>query len=335
MCYINNMYNKRKQRLDSRWLLFFYSMPAKPVSTRMMVWRRLAKSGAIQLKGAVYILPYSEEHYELLQWLANEVISLNGDADFAVIEQFETLKDAELIKLINGQREEDCKKIELELDEIERKISGVKKESGAYNFKKLSGQLKKLSRGFVEFQRIDFFASRAGMALKKRISEAENEIKNLSGYAVKEDLIIDKRAEDYRRRTWVTRKRPFVDRIASAWLVKKFIDKKATFKFIQENEAQKASPRDVLFDIKDGEFTHMAGMCTFEVLLSCFRIKDKALKTISEIVHELDLKDGVYAPQEAGGVDAILQGIRRSSKDDSEILERGMEVFEFLYSSKA
>ncbi|MBI5196876.1 MAG: chromate resistance protein [Nitrospirae bacterium] len=320
--------------MNRRWLLFFYSVPAKPVSTRMMVWRKLAKSGAVQLKGAVYILPYSEGHYELLQWLANEVVSLKGDADFTVIERFENIKDAELTGLVNGQREKDYKKIERELDEIERKISGVKKGTGAFDFKKLSGRLKKLSKGFEEFQRIDFFASRAGIALKKRISEAENEIRNLSGYTAKEELIINKRAEDYRRRTWVTRKGPFVDRIASAWLVKKFIDNEATFRFIQENEAQKAGLRDVLFDIKAGEFTHTGGMCTFEVLLKCFRIKDKALKTISEIVHELDLKDGVYAPQESRGIEEILRGIRKSSKDDSEILERGMEVFEFLYSSK-
>ena len=321
---------------EIRWLLFFYSVPSKPVSNRMKVWRRLLKVGAIPLKGAAYVLPYNEEHYELFQWLVSEVTSMKGDAAFVKIDKIETLNDSEIIDLFNQQRERDYRDVERRLEELERKVSSIRKGAGIQNTKKLLEQFNKHLKEFEEVTRIDFFSSKAGRDFKKKIMDIEKDLKRISGAATKEKerTIVARRIEDYQGRTWVTRKKPFVDRMASAWLVKRFIDKKALFKFIEEKEMENIDKKNILFDIRGGEFTHIGDRCTFEVILKSFAFRDRTLKKIAEIVHELDIKDGQYESPESKGVEEILQGIRKTVKDDSKALEKGIEVFEMLYASK-
>lgn len=324
----------KKAPENMTWLLFFYSVPSKPVSIRMRVWRRLAKSGAIQFKGAVYVLPYNEEHYELFQWLSSEVASMNGEASFVKVETIETIKDSELIALFNLQREKDYYNTGNALEELERKLENIKKGAAMQDLKKLSELFDKYSREFNEVQRVDFFSSNGGNILKQRFEETWDGFKRISGMETKIKTVVPRHAEDYQWRTWVTRKKPFVDRMASAWLVKKFIDKSAVFKFIEEKEKEHIDKRDVLFDIAGGEFTHTGTLCTFETLLGSFNLKDKALKKIAEIVHELDIRDGLHQNPETRGVEEILRGIKKTTKDDAEVLKKGMELFEMLYASK-
>lgn len=134
---------------------------------------------------------------------------------------------------------------------------------------------------------------------------------------------------------WATRKRPFIDRMASAWLIRKFIDRNAEFMFMEEREIGLLAGKDAItFDVKDGDFTHHADLCTFEALVKSFGIKDKAVKKIAEIVHKLDVKDEKFKADEARGIEGLLSGIRKTAKTDAEALEKGMEVFEMLYASK-
>ena len=317
-------------------LLFFYSVPSKPVSSRMKVWRRLAKAGAIQFKGAVYILPYSEEHYEFFQWLVSEVISVKGDAAFVRVENIETMKNSEIISLFNQQREKDYSVLMKNLEELERKVSSVRKGGGTQNNKKLMDQMTRIGKEFEGIQAVDFFSSKAGESLKKNIKALESGLKGISGTGAKEQKITlaQKRAQNYQNMTWATRKRPFVDRMASAWLIKKFIDKNAVFRFIDEKDIDSLGKGAIAFDIRGGEFTHIGEMCTFEVLVKSFNLKDKTLRKIAEIVHELDIKDGKYSNDEAKGIECLLSGIRKTAKTDAEALEKGMEVFEMLYASK-
>jgi hypothetical protein len=163
-----------------------------------------------------------------------------------------------------------------------------------------------------------------------------NDIKTLSAREVKkpEKLISLRDRKDFQRRIWVTRKRPHVDRMASAWLIRKFIDKEAVFEFIEENEIPHPKKEYIPFDMKNGEFTHQGDLCTFEVLMKAFKLKDKALNKLAEIVHVIDLKDEKYRALEANGVEEIIKGIRKTSPDDKEVLEKGMTLFEMLYASK-
>ena len=127
---------------------------------------------------------------------------------------------------------------------------------------------------------------------------------------------------------------PFVDRMASAWLIKKFIDSYAKFQFIDERETAKVEAETVTFDIKEGEFTHIGDMCTFEVIVKSFGVKDRIVRKIAELVHELDMKDDKFHSNEAAGIEDVLTGIRKTGKGDTDILERGIAVFEMLYASK-
>lgn len=318
------------------WLLFFYSVPSRPVSNRMRIWRRLTQAGALPFKGAVYILPYNEEHYEFCQWLVSEAVGMGGEAAFVHVKKIETMHDREIIDLFNSQRERDYQDIEKGLEGLERKIQSIKKGSSIHGNKKLLEQLYKLLKEFEAVRRIDFFSSKAGAVLKKHIEDLQAELKGIDRvYAgIRIPTIVPKRIKDYHGKTWVTRKGPFVDRMASAWLIRKFIDPVASFRFIDEREIAHLRKDMIAFDIIGGEFTHIGDMCTFEVLIKSFNIKDRQVKKIARVVHEIDVKDDKYKNPEARGIEEILIGIRKSLKDDVDVLEKGMGIFEMLYKSK-
>ena len=318
------------------WLLIFYSVPSHPVSNRMKIWRKLARSGAVQLKGAVYILPHNEEHYELCEWLVSEVASMGGDGTFVRVAEVETMTESEIIALFNGQRENEYRNLEKKLEELERKISNVRKGGRAQSITKLSEQLKRDKKEIEDIRKMDFFASKAGEAFQKRIKTMEAEVKGMSTHLIKEQtaVITPKRSADYQGKTWVTRKKPFVDRMASAWLIRRFLDPGATFRFIEEKDLGSLDKQCTAFDIRGAEFTHQGDLCTFEVLVKSFGIKDKAVKRIAEVVHDLDIKDEKYDNPEAGGVEEILTGIRKMENTDETTLEKGMAVFDMLYASK-
>jgi hypothetical protein len=319
------------------WILFFYTVPSKPVSNRMRVWRKLIKAGAVQLKGAVYILPFNDEHYELLQWLVSEIAEMKGEGAFTRIKHIDTIEDAEVITLFDQQRARDYRMREKTLDDIERKLGSIRQGGKAQNVKGLTAQFVKLLREFEEVKRIDFFSSKAGAALNKRIKSAAAMLKKLSEAEAtkgRPSMISSKAVDAYQEKIWVTRKKPFIDRMASAWLIRRFIDKSSSFDFIDEKDMDTVNRNSIIFDMRGGEFTHIGGLCTFEVLIKAFSFKDKNLKKIAEIVHDLDLKDGKYGSVEAKGLEDILIGIRKTAKDDRDALEKGIQVFEMLYVSR-
>ncbi len=321
---------------DMKWLLFFYSVPARPVSSRMRLWRRLSKAGAVQLKGSVYILPDTEEHYELCQWLVSEVISMGGEGTFAKVDRIETMDSSEITEIFNAQREKDYHSIKKGLEDIEQRLSSIKKGTEAQKDKRMRESLSKLKKEFEDMRRLDFFSSKAGDDLSKRISAISAEVRGVykTEMIIQKSVIIPRHIRDYQHRVWVTRKRPFVDRMASAWLISKFIDKDAEFRFISEEDVKEPDKKSASFDIKGGEFTHIGDNCTFEVIVKAFGLKDRAVRKIAEIVHELDIKDDKFSNPETKGIGEILTGIRATAKEDVDALEKGMAVFEMLYASK-
>ncbi|HCC68966.1 MAG TPA: hypothetical protein DEP99_03665 [Nitrospiraceae bacterium] len=317
------------------WLLIFYTVPSMPVNNRIRLWRRLARVGAVPLKGSVYILPHTEENYEFCQWLVSEVSSVGGEGSFVKVKRVETLEDRVVIDLFNKQREKEYREIEKGLESIERRVNSIKKGSRIEDYKRISDLMNKYLREFEEVRKVDFFSSRFGYALEKKIRNLTSEFKGLAGEEVKKQSvsIVPRHKEDYQGKTWVTRKRPFVDRMASAWLIKRFIDRQASFKFIDENDLKTLKGGVVTFDIKNGDFTHQGNMCTFEVLMKSFNLRDKSIKKIAEIVHELDIKDDKYRNIETKGIEKILLGIRKIAEDDIHTLEKGISIFDMLYES--
>ncbi len=323
--------------MNRRWLLFFYSIPSRPVGYRVKIWRKLIKAGALPFKGAVYILPDNEETFEYYQWLVSEVVSMGGEGAFVKAEKVETANNKEIIHLFNEQREREYRRVEKALEDIERRLAVIKKGGTIPSKKRLLKQFTSVMREFEEIRKIDFFSSRRGEVVKRRMKLMESQIKRTAGPETKKEqaLIVPKSVKDYKGKTWVTRKNPFVDRMASAWLIKKFIDKEAVFQFMEEKEMANLDENMIPFDVRGGEFTHVGDKCTFETILKSFGLKDKGLKKIAEIVHELDVKDDRYKSSGANGVEQILAGIRKMSKNDAEALEKGMNVFEMLYASQA
>jgi hypothetical protein len=238
---------------------------------------------------------------------------MKGEAAFAKIEKIDTMKDSEIVALFNRQRADDYKAVAKGLEDLERKLASTQKGGKTQNIKGISDQIARLRKDFEEVKRTDFFSSKEGRTLAERIRQTEAEIKRLSGAEEEKEkpaAIVSRKVDEYQGKIWVTRKRPFIDRMASAWLIRKFIDKDATFDFADEKDIEMIGRSSVAFDVRGGEFTHTGDLCTFEVFIRSFGLKDKILKKIAEIVHDLDLKDEKYSAAEAKGLEEILAGIR-------------------------
>jgi len=289
--------------------------------------------GSVQLKDTVYLLPFSEEHLESLQWLASEVVSMGGEGAFLRTDRIEPMSDETLFELFNEARAKDYQAIEKEFSVLERKLDSIKKGGRKHGVKALSAQYAKLIGNYEEVLRIDYFSSPYGESLREKSSRIKRQLSLVESDKSENPSasIIKRKIGDYRGRVWATRKRPFIDRMATAWLVRKFIDPDAGFEFVEDGENAKADC--VLFDIQGGEFTHVGDLCTFEVIIKSFALKDKAVHKIAETVHELDIKDGKYSVPEARGIEDILSGIRKAPYDDIEALDKGMDVFEMFYLS--
>jgi hypothetical protein len=302
----------------------------------MMIWRKLAKAGAVQLKGAVYILPATEEHEEFLQWLIGEVKSMGGDGAFVRTAEIRTMTDADIRLLFTTQADREYNRLEKALDVLERKIQSIRKGTKSGEGKSLADQVAKFTKEFEGVAKRDFFDSSIGLAMKKRIHALEAGLRDAENKAPEETAsVAARRVRDYQGKIWATRKNPFVDRMASAWLIKRFIDPKASFAFLDERDVASLDNTRVAFDVRGAAFTHVGDLCTFEVLVKSFGIKDKAVKKIAEVVHDLDVKDEKYGKPETIGVEEILAGIRKTAKNDADGLERGMAAFEMLYQSKS
>jgi hypothetical protein len=317
------------------WLLIFYSVPAHPVNARMKIWRKLAKAGAVQLKGAVYVLPASDEHQELFQWIIGEVKELDGDGAFVRTSRIETIPEPDVRALFTTQRDKEYRELGNILDGLERKVQSSRKSAVAGTRNAVAGPLAAAKKTYDDIQGRDFFSSPLGRDTGKRIRSLETALAGLQEPDTgKPASLARKDPKAYRRKVWVTRKRPFIDRMASAWLIRRFVDTEAKFRFIDEKDLGKIPSGEIPFDMQSGDFTHHGDLCTFEVMMRSFGIKDKAVRKIAEIVHDLDLKDDRYGNAAGSGIEEVLTGIRKTAKDDAEMLEKGIAVFEMMYQSR-
>lgn len=323
------------KKKSGEWLLIFYSVPSHPVSNRMKIWRKLAKTGAVQLKGAVYILPATEEYEEFLLWLIGEVKSMGGDGAFVKSSEIRSMDEGEIRQLFLSQAKQEYRGFERKIEPLERKVQSIRKGAKHDENARLVDHAGKLAKELDDIHARDFFSSTPGVEMTKRMQSLKTALKGLGGRGAEPTgSVSPKRAADYQGRTWITRKKPFIDRMASAWFIRRFVDTKAVFKFINESQLASVGANAATFDMTAAEFTHIGDLCTFEVLVKSFGIRDRTVRKIAEIVHDLDVKDDKYGNPEATGVEEILMGIHKTVKNDSDALERGMAVFEMLYQAK-
>lgn len=325
---------------QNKWLLIFYSVPSKPVNNRMQMWRRLSLSGAVQLKDAVYILPYSGEHHNFFKRIISDVLSLGGEGFFVSLDRIEGITNEEIKGLFNKEREKDYERLIGAIDKVELDLSNLLRGRSKGSSKKLTQSLERLIDEYHLIKKRDFFGCPASEAAKNKIDYIRERLIALkkeddddSHSNLKTLQIPYATIADYKGKVWVTRARPYVDRISSAWLIKRFIDTNAEFVFVSEEQVPFHDDRHIGFDIQGGKFSHVGDLCTFETLIRSFRIKAKGLKKIAQIIHDLDIKDNKYNIAEAAGIEAILMGLRSSSNDDHLILNKGIEIMDMLYTA--
>ena len=290
---------------EPRWLLLIHQLPPKPDYFRVKIWRRLLALGAVAIKNSVYALPFSAQATEDLQWLRKEITAGGGEASVCRASFVDGLTDAQIESLFRAARDS-------EYAEVTRAAENV---SGASDPVRLERRLRDVIA-------LDHF----GATGRKTAEAAVAKLKAAKKPAKRERA--PSPAPTPARRVWVTRPDVHVDRIASAWLIKRFIDRKARFVF---GEARADA---VSFDMFEGDYTHDGDRCTFEVLVQRFGLdQDAALRAIAEMVHDVDLKDKKFGRDETPGFERLIAGIvKRNARDEARI-ERGRELLNDLYES--
>ena len=302
------------------WLLLLFNLPAKHARYRVKVWRQLKKFGAIQLKTSTYMLPDEPVHYERFQLLAKEIVDDGGESALVRVKDIEGTPYPALVAMFNEARAREYDEVAEPLTLLIKNTKGRKTSPEIF-----SRQLQKLRQRFQEIYDIDFFQSSRGEDLERLFQRAESLESNNGASERKERL----RAEDYQGKTWITRPRPEIDRVGSAWLIRKFIDPQAKFVFAQTPGKQKAALR---YDTIDSEFGHDSDCCSFETLIKRFGIRERAVLRLAEIIHDTDLEDDKFHRVEGFGVDRVLKGWADQGLSDIEILLRGFQCLDGLYT---
>ena len=294
-----------------------FSLAAKKASRRVEVWRLLQRYGAVALGNSGYLLPNLAVNQERFQWLASMIRSHKGEASVVEVQRIDNLPKEQLVERFNLARARDYEALMQDAARVAAIAPGRQRMA----------QLGRVKSRFQEIATVDFFGSAAKKRAEKLIARAE------SGNAgPREDIRrAGSASRNYQGKVWVTRPRPGIDRSASAWLIRRFIDGKARFIFAADGQAPaKAIP----FDMYQGGFGHRGEDCSFETLRKEFRIQDARTTAIGEMVHDADLGDGKFGRKEAYGIDEVLKGWARKGMSDKELLERGMEMIEGLYRAE-
>lgn len=313
---------------SARWLLLIHQLPPKPSYFRVKIWRRLQALGAVAIKNSVYALPGSEQAREDFQWVLREISAGGGDGTLCEARLIDGVSDTEVESLFRTARTADYKQIAEDARRVAKAIP-ARRKAGADAAPQLELELARLKRRLDEVVAIDFFGAPGREAAAGLIGEIESRLRRGNEPASRPAPPAIP-MQSLRGKTWVTRKGVHVDRIASAWLVRRFIDPDAEFKFVPA-KGYRPLPDEIRFDMFEAEFTHVGDRCTMEVLIERTGIADKAVRILAEIVHDIDLKDSKFEHPETPGIERLIAGIATAHKDDAIRLERGAAVLDDLY----
>jgi hypothetical protein len=308
------------------WLLLIHQIPPKPNYFRVKIWRRLQRLGAVGIKNSVYALPASDQAHEDLNWVLREIVEGGGDASLVEASFVEGLGDEQVKEMFRAARDVEYQEVADQARELARKLprKGV---AGEEKRSEVEPQLMRLQKRIAEISAIDFFQGRGREPVEGLLQELSERLAPPEPNAQGRSPAV---AERPRGRTWVTRTGIHVDRMASAWLIRRFIDAEARFKFVAARE-HRHKEGELRFDMFDGEYTHKGELCTFEVLLQTFEITDAALRPIAEIVHDIDLKDDKNGRPDTIGIERLINGIAMAHREDETRLARASAVLDDLY----
>lgn len=301
----------------------------------MRIWRQLQKLGAVAIKNSVYALPANEKTHEHFQWLKQEIETAGGEAAVFRANSIEGTTDQEIIAAFQRVRGEEFSAIAAELDGLRSAIREQSrgKHLSANRLAKYEAELNKLHTELERVVNNDFFGAPAGTVALDSYNQCEKAIRTIQTPIPKAHSKVRTGSLDrnkYQKRRWMTRRNMHIDRVASAWLIRQFIDKKARFYFVRDDERIEGA---IPFDMFGAEFGHQGEDCTFETLINRFGITDNAaLVELSQIIHDIDLKDDKFHRLEAAGLNAIIDGLSLTLRDDRKLLQNSTVIFDGLLS---
>ena len=304
------------------WLVFSYSLPSKSGSSqRVALWRRLRRIGAVSVKTSFYILPAQDQSLESFQWLAKEVQEAKGEAVIIHVRQFEGLADHEIIELFQQARQLEYNELLELIQTLHSKIASLQEDDES--LEGIREELAKLRKRYKEILLLDFFDCPGGTDVAIALKEIEASLCRDTSSQLKPVGI-----SQYQNKSWVTRPRPFIDRLACIWLIRRFIDADAVIRY-----SLQPKPEEIGFDMAGAEFGHLGNLCSFETMIQRFELTMPPLQAVAEIVHVLDLQDRQYIYPETDGVASIVRGWLLMGLSDLELETRGMVLFDGLYAA--
>ena len=313
-----------------------HQLPARPTNLRVRIWRKLQKLGAVAIKNSVYVLPATEKTHEDFQWLKQEIESAGGEAAVFRAGSVEGATDEEIIAAFRDARDAEFDAIAAELDGLTGRI---REQSRARHLSpaRLAAHEAELDKLHSELQRViasDFFNAKGRTAALNAYERCHKTIRNSQPPTKKSRSVRTKSGvfatSDFQNRRWVTRRNLHIDRLASAWLVAQFIDKRPRFYFVGDDETIEGA---IPFDMFGAEFTHHGEDCTFETMVKRFGLTHmRGLRELGEIVHDVDLKDDKFNRREAAGLNAIIDGLSETLRDDRKLLQQTSAIFSGLFA---
>jgi hypothetical protein len=307
-----------------------HQLPPKPAYLRVKIWRRLQTLGAVAIKNSVYVLPNTEEAREDFEWVLREIQQEGGEASLCEARLVDGLTDEDVQRSFQTTRENDYRELASDVrtfaqETLPRRGRSLSPEARS----QAEASLVRFRKRLGDIGKLDFFGAPGREAVEGLLGDLEGRLGN-STDSKRNPSRRPWSVEDVQDRVWVTRTGVHIDRMASAWLIDRFIDEHARFKFVP-SRGYRADPGELRFDMFDAEFTHDGELCTFEVLVRDFGLADPALVALGEIVHDIDLKEAKYERPETAGVEHLIAGIAWANSEDEKRLEKSSTVFAALY----
>jgi hypothetical protein len=311
-----------------RWWVLAFQLPAQPAYARVKIWRRLQAIGAASFKNALYLMPATDEALEDFEWTLREVRGAGGEGLILDARAVQGFTDDEIVAIFDAAREEQYRAI---AEEIRAFSARFERKRDAPSAEETAAQQARFDGRISAIEAIDFFQANGREQVRALLRELEPRNISVDTLGAEPPMQTEKLAS-LKGRTWVTRANVHVDRMASAWLIRRWVDPEAKFKWVVDRN-YRPEALEIRFDMYQAEFTHEGDQCTFEVLMSRLELKDAALGAIAEIVHDLDLKDQKFGRKETAGVQQLLAGIVGSQPSDDARIERATNLFDDLYHS--
>lgn len=326
-----------QKEAKQEWILLIHQLPTKPTNLRVRIWRKLQKLGAVSIKNSIYLLPFSEKTHEDFQWLKQEIEAAGGEATVFRAGSVEEATDEEIIGAFRKERDKEYSRLAAELGGLTGAVR-KQKQGGHFSAGRLGSYEAELDKLHAELERVistDYFSARGRASAttafercRKAVRASQETRSTGAKTSGKKGYVLD--ISQYQGRRWVTRRNLHIDRLASAWLIKQFIDKRPRFYFVAEGETVEGG---IPFDMFGAEFTHQGEDCTFETLIKRFGLSDdNGLVELAEIVHDIDLKDNKFNRLEAPGVNATVRGLSELLKDDRKLLQQCGVVLDGMYA---